>query len=425
METQRSEYQSAKRLAEHAARDILAKIQAVLGGMGDPFLFRARVDTWRVKSESSLARKARQRKWDLRKAFREASDFLGFRLVCNNLQDVERISAALIAALEAENLKTERRDYVANPKTDGYRALHVMFRYPVKMGTLEADLGCEIQIRSMLQDAWAQLSRVDLYTNDVPGSIARQMRALSNQLAQADTTAERIRNQVARPRAGARPGRTQRLTESALAFLFRQRFQKEAPEYLLRWVLREYGALDLRSDGLDAELREEGFQERLRAAYQEKVRWDAEDEQLFRWSVHALVYGRDAAIRLAIRDGREAWKEIDLVARREALSSLPEDADSLASSFQFIMKDDEPEAHIEEAARALGVTRRCSCCGTSIIDAEDLAQAAASYYKLRGKRAETFRDGIEKVVRSSATELGAWDNPALCSYCDYRMSKDD
>jgi len=425
MEAQESEYSKFRRLAEYAASDILTTIQEVLNGMGDPFLFRARIDPWRIKSESSLARKAKERGWSPAKALREASDFLGLRLVCNNLQDVERVSAALTIALTIGDSRPERQDYITAPKTDGYRAIHLMFRYPIKMGSIEADFGCEIQVRSMLQDAWAQLSRVDLYTDAVPAPIMRQMRTLANQLAQADKTAENVRNRIARPRRGAKPNPKQVLTESALAFLFRQQFKKEPQDYLIRWVLREYGSLDLRSDGLDAELRDEAFQGRLCAAYESKTRWNAEPEQMFRWSVHALAYGREAAVRLAARNGREEWREVDLVARGETLSSLPDDADSLASSFQRITKDDEPESEIEQASLALGAKRSCSCCGTLIVDPEALAKATVSHYKLRGKRAEKFREEIEDTVRSSGVEIGSWDNPSLCGYCDYRMSKDD
>ncbi len=90
---------------------------------------------------------------------------------------------------------------------------------------------------------------------------------------------------------------------------------------------------------------------------------------------HALAHGREVAVRLATRDGREEWREVDLVARRETLSSLPDDADSLASSFQRITKDDEPESEIEQASLALGAKRSCSCCGTLIVNPEALAKA--------------------------------------------------
>jgi hypothetical protein len=65
-----------------------------------------------------------------------------------------------------------------------------------------------------------------------------------------------------------------------------------------------------------------------------------------------------------------------------------------------------------------------SCCGTLIVDPEALAKATVSHYKLRGKRAEKLREEIEDTVRSSGFEIGSWDNPSLCGYCDYRMSKD-
>ncbi len=171
----------------------------------------------------------KRRTWlDLSQSLTGGIRLLGFRLVCNNLQDVERVSTALATALIIGDSIPERQDYITAPKADGYRAIHLMFRYPIKMGSIEADFGCEIQVRSMLQDAWAQLSRVDLYTNDVAAPITRQMQTLANQLAQADRTAEKIRNRIARPRRGAKPTPKQVLSESALAFLFRQQFWQGA-----------------------------------------------------------------------------------------------------------------------------------------------------------------------------------------------------
>jgi ppGpp synthetase/RelA/SpoT-type nucleotidyltranferase len=114
MEAQESEYLKFRRLAEYAASDILTKIQEVLNEMGDPFLFRARIDPWRIKSESSIARKAKERGWSPARALRETSDFLGLRLVCNNLQDVERVSAALTIALSIGDSRPKRQDYFAS-----------------------------------------------------------------------------------------------------------------------------------------------------------------------------------------------------------------------------------------------------------------------------------------------------------------------
>ncbi len=165
-------------------------------------------------------------------------------------------------------------------------------------------------------------------------------------------------------------------------------------------------------------------QDRLCAAYESKTRWNAEHEQIFRWSVHALAYGRDAAVRLAARDGREEWREVDLVARRETLSALPEMLTRWNPAFNVLQKMTNRNLRLNRLTRPWRKTIMLLLWDANC-RSRRLAKAAASHYKLRGKRAEKFREEIEDRVRSSGVEIGSWNNPSLCNYCDYRMSKDD
>jgi ppGpp synthetase/RelA/SpoT-type nucleotidyltranferase len=422
-----AEYSRIQRLAELVAQDVLKHIQEVLRGLGDPHFIRAGVDSWRIKTVPSLRRKAQQQNWTFAQAMAKAQDILGFRLVCHNLQDVGRVASLLSDSLANEGLKPRKYDYVSRPKRDGYRSIHLVFRYPAKMASLEAELGCEIQIRSLLQNSWAQLSRADLYAaaDEVPGSIIRKMHHLSSQLAKADATADSIRNQFARPRKGRKPTNEQSLSSATLAFIYRQLYGTDPPEYLIQWVLREYKGTGARADGLDAALRDEELQQQLREEYGIHTKWEADNEQLFRWSVHSVAHGREAATRLARRDGREEWKEIERIARNEIMSGYPKDADSLLSRLGNPMKDDDVEWDIEELASGMGGLRTCARCGTRIVDPEELADAVVSHYKLRAKKADKAREDIIDAVRSSAVEVGGWDNPSLCNYCEHVMSKDD
>ena len=57
------DYETVSRLAALAASDILRSIQDALRQLGDSHLIRASVDSWRIKSEQSLMRKAGERQW--------------------------------------------------------------------------------------------------------------------------------------------------------------------------------------------------------------------------------------------------------------------------------------------------------------------------------------------------------------------------
>jgi ppGpp synthetase/RelA/SpoT-type nucleotidyltranferase len=153
-------YERVKTLADLAAQLVRRRIEEALSRLGDPHLVRGRITAERITAYLlSLTRKALQHKWTFEQALREARDLIGFRVVCNNLQDVIRVFDLLSASLKESGLKVRRDDHVAKLRADGYRAIHLTFPWPVRMENDDARLGCEVHVRSLLQDSWAQLSR--------------------------------------------------------------------------------------------------------------------------------------------------------------------------------------------------------------------------------------------------------------------------
>jgi putative GTP pyrophosphokinase len=419
-------YEKTKVLADVAIQIVGKRVEEALRQLGDPYLVRAQVTERRIKSPASLKRKARQHKWTFEQALKQAQDLIGFRLVCNNLQDVLRGADLLQAGLESDRLEVKRSDYVANPKPDGYRAIHLTFYLPVRIGNDEAALGCEIQIRSLLQNSWAALSRADVYGSEPSGwpGVARDMASLARMLARADNVAERIRRRISKPRRGQRPAPGQTLTASGLAFAYRRRFRENPPDYIVQSIIREFGAYDLRTDGLETALQDEKFVNQLTSAYAEEADWQADATQIFRWTVLSLVVGSQAAVRRARSDGRADWREVAATARREALASIPGVEDVLVALEQPD-KDEDPQSDLEDWAGALDATSRCAFCGTTIVRPDEFADSAVRYYRLRGRKAEEIRERLRHAAQSVGTETGSWDNSSICSYCSYVLNKDD
>lgn len=294
------------------------------------------------------------------------------------------------------------------------------------MGADEADFGCEIQVRSLLQDSWGELSRTEIYASEVPvsPSIERRMVALSKLLARADKVADEIRSNLARPRRARRPVKGQALTASALAFLFKQRFGEDPPEYLIQSLLRQTEGLQLRSDGIELALNDSAFLTRLEDAYMRASKWgEVFPYHLFRWALRSLQIGKDAAIRLAGREGRADRKEIETIATQEALANAP-NLDEMLAAIERPDKDGDIDWDIESWAMGLGVVRECVYCEERIIDPEEFANAAIRYFKVRGKRADTLRERLADAVRDRSAEQGSFDDPSICSSCAYRLSKD-
>ena len=140
--------------------------------------------------------------------------------------------------LKDVGLRVSSADYVSCPRS-GYRALHLWFPYEVQVGADKVSFHCEVQIHSLLQDAWAKLSRVDIYRVDAPPQLAEAMERLSKRLYEADRIADRVRTRVARPFRGCKPAAGAPISAEAIAFLYEHTFGEEPPDYLFEAPLKK------------------------------------------------------------------------------------------------------------------------------------------------------------------------------------------
>lgn len=149
----------------------------------------------RVKSEASFCEKIIRKNYD--DPFKEITDFSGARVVFLYSMDRKQIEQTV----EGEFVIVERVDKVQGAEVDkfGYGALHYLVK--LKPEYLKArykeleNLVCEIQVRTILQDAWAVVAHHLSYKqeSDVPIHLRRKLNALSGLFETADDQFESIR----------------------------------------------------------------------------------------------------------------------------------------------------------------------------------------------------------------------------------------
>ncbi len=81
-------------------------------------------------------------------------DIGGLRAIVRGMQHVKLLEQKYREA-RFEHSLTNSKDYITNPKHDGYRGVHLMFKYSNKRAPLYEGLHVELQIRTQLQHAWA------------------------------------------------------------------------------------------------------------------------------------------------------------------------------------------------------------------------------------------------------------------------------
>lgn len=120
----------------------------------------------RVKEMNSLIKKLHRKQLDIsaESAREHILDIAGIRVVCNYLEDIYDIEKMLLKQEDVKLLK--RKDYIKNPKDNGYRSLHIVVSIPVFLSNKVEKLPVEIQIRTIGMDMWASLEHKIRYKNN-------------------------------------------------------------------------------------------------------------------------------------------------------------------------------------------------------------------------------------------------------------------
>ena len=85
----------------------------------------------------------------------ELNDIAGVRVICSFTQDVYKLADALLA--QDDITLVAYKDYIKNPKPNGYRSLHLIVEVPIFLEKEKRKMKVEIQLRTIAMDCWASL----------------------------------------------------------------------------------------------------------------------------------------------------------------------------------------------------------------------------------------------------------------------------
>ncbi len=128
----------------------------------------------RMKAFPSLVGKLRRKKLPLtsQSIKDHIFDVAGIRVITNYIDDIFRIEDSLVNQSDITLIR--RKNYVAHPKTSGYRSLHLIVSVPVFEAEGARDAIVEVQIRTVGMEMWASLEHQLRYKTDIDRSIVDQ-----------------------------------------------------------------------------------------------------------------------------------------------------------------------------------------------------------------------------------------------------------
>lgn len=150
----------------------------------------------RIKRPESMARKLEGRGLpaaDGAAALEQTHDAVGVRVVCSFLDDVYKIADWLGTRPEFAIL--ERKDYIAYPKPNGYRSLHLVLAVPTSAGQT---LLAEIQLRTIAIDFWAALEHQMKYKKHIAHekTIRDELKRCTDEIASVDLSMQTLRDLI-------------------------------------------------------------------------------------------------------------------------------------------------------------------------------------------------------------------------------------
>ncbi len=111
----------------------------------------------RIKTPESIVKKLKRLGFEatIDNMYRELHDIAGVRIICSFTSDIYYLADAISRQNDVNVLMV--KDYIANPKPNGYRSYHMVISVPIYLSSGQVEMKVEIQIRTIAMDFWASL----------------------------------------------------------------------------------------------------------------------------------------------------------------------------------------------------------------------------------------------------------------------------
>lgn len=156
----------------------------------------------RLKSPVSIMEKLRRKGLPINEEVLEQQieenlfDVAGLRVICAFQEDIYALSDLLVHQDDIQLLRT--KDYIKNPKPNGYRSLHQILEIPVFLKEGKTFVKVEVQFRTIAMDFWASVDHKLRYKKNVTNEeeIMEKLRICADSITAIDEEMQKIHNMI-------------------------------------------------------------------------------------------------------------------------------------------------------------------------------------------------------------------------------------
>ena len=152
----------------------------------------------RIKTAESIVKKLKRYGYEstIDNMVNYVNDIAGIRIVCSFTSDIYRIAEMIGRQNDLTVISV--KDYIKNPKENGYKSYHMLVTVPIFLSDRVVDTKVEIQIRTIAMDFWASLEHKIYYKfeGNAPGYISRELRDCADIVSMLDARMLRLNEAI-------------------------------------------------------------------------------------------------------------------------------------------------------------------------------------------------------------------------------------
>ncbi len=155
----------------------------------------------RIKKPESIYRKLQKLGYDFtaENISEQLNDVAGIRVICAFVDDIYSVAGLLAGQDDITVIKI--KDYIKNPKSNGYRSYHMIVEVPVFFTKGKTPMRAEIQIRTIGMDFWATLEHQLRYKKGIEEmegyeNISQELLCCAQTVIDMDNEMLRIKNMI-------------------------------------------------------------------------------------------------------------------------------------------------------------------------------------------------------------------------------------
>lgn len=152
----------------------------------------------RIKTPKSILEKLRRKGFEISvKGIEEnLADVAGIRVICSFPDDIYATAKMLTDQDDIRVIQV--KDYIINPKPNGYRSLHLILEVPIFLSNEKKNMKVEVQFRTIAMDFWASLEHKLKYKKNIENEeeISKELQRCAEASSQLDLRMQALRDRI-------------------------------------------------------------------------------------------------------------------------------------------------------------------------------------------------------------------------------------